>query len=53
MLESGYAGVFTTELKGKKVLRICTIHPEACEDDMRETIRRLNTICEEELSRRS
>lgn len=53
MLESGYAGVFTTELKGKKVLRICAIHPEACEDDMRETIRRLNTICEEELSRRS
>ena len=49
MLESGYAGVFTTELKGKKVLRICAIHPEACEDDMRETIRRLNTICEEEL----
>lgn len=53
MLESGYAGVFTTELKGKKVLRICAIHPEACEDDMRETIRRLNTICKEELSRRS
>ena len=53
MLESGYAGVFTTELKGKKVLRICAIHPEACEDDMRERIRRLNAICEEELSRRS
>ena len=52
MIESGYAGVFTTELDGKKVLRICAIHPEAREEDMRETVRRLNAICEEELSAR-
>ncbi len=52
MIESGYAGVFTTELGGKKVLRICAIHPEAREEDMRETVRRLNAICEEELSAR-
>ena len=50
MIESGYAGVFTTELDGKKVLRICAIHPEAREEDMRETVRRLNAICEEELA---
>ncbi len=52
MIESGYAGVFTTELDGKKVLRICAIHPEAREEDMRETVRRLNAICEEELAAR-
>lgn len=49
MIESGYAGVFTTELHGKKVLRICALHPEATELDMRETVRRLTAICREEL----
>ena len=49
MIESGYAGVFTTELDGKKVLRICAIHPEAKEEDMRGTVRRLNEICAEVL----
>ena len=41
MLESSYAGVFTTELGGKKVLRICAIHPRTPEKEMREVIRRL------------
>lgn len=50
MIESGYAGVFTTELYGKKVLRICALHPEATEHDMRETVRRLTAICREELA---
>lgn len=50
IIESGYAGVFTTELAGKKVLRICAIHPEAKEADMRGTIRRLNELCDEELA---
>lgn len=27
VVESGYAGIFTTELNGKKVLRMCTLHP--------------------------
>lgn len=49
MIESGYAGVFTTELQGKKVLRICAPHPEATEHDMRETVRRLTAICREEI----
>lgn len=39
ILSSGYAGVFTTELKGKKVLRFCTIHPETTEEDILYTIR--------------
>lgn len=42
MLEEGYAGVFTTVLNGKKVLRICAIHPDATEQDMRNTITKLN-----------
>lgn len=39
---SGYAGIVTTELNGKKVLRICALHPETTELDMRTTIRLLN-----------
>ena len=31
MRASGYAGVFTTELSGKKVLRLCAIHPRTHE----------------------
>lgn len=42
MLEDGYAGIFTTELSGIKVLRICAIHPDATEYDMRSTVDRLN-----------
>ncbi|SFB99681.1 Glutamate or tyrosine decarboxylase [Parapedobacter composti] len=42
MIENGYAGVFTTELHGKKVLRICAIHPETTESDVRNTVRILN-----------
>lgn len=39
ILSSGYAGVFTTELKGKKVLRFCTIHPETTKEDILYIIR--------------
>ena len=49
IVASGYAGVFTTELDGKKVLRICAIHPEAKEADMRGTIQRLNACFHESL----
>ena len=49
IVESGDAGVFTTELKGMKVLRICCIHPETTEQVMRETVQRLNECCEVEL----
>lgn len=38
---SGYAQVFTTELQGKKVLRMCTIHPQTTEEDIHNTIERL------------
>lgn len=49
MIDSGYAGVFTTELNGHKVLRICAIHPQASEQDMRQTVQRLGSICRDEL----
>lgn len=51
MLDSGYAAIYTTELKGAKVLRICAIHPETREEEMRETVRRLNALCAEELAK--
>lgn len=43
ILEDGYVGVLTTELNGKKVLRICAIHPETTQKDMRTTVKLLNT----------
>ncbi len=39
--ESGFAQVYTTELCGRKVLRLCTIHPETTEEDVLETVARL------------
>ena len=50
MCESGYAAVFTTELRGRRCLRICAIHPEATEADMRGVVRRLRAICDEVLA---
>ena len=50
IVESGYAGVFTTVLNGRTCLRICAIHPEAKEEDMRGTIRKLNACCAEVLA---
>ncbi len=37
----GFAMVMTTEVGGKTVLRICTINPRTTEQDITETIRRL------------
>lgn len=39
--ESGFAQVFTTELCGKKVLRMCTINPETTEQDIIDTLKRI------------
>jgi glutamate/tyrosine decarboxylase-like PLP-dependent enzyme len=36
--EEGRIGVLTTELRGRTVLRMCSIHPLATEQDMRESI---------------
>lgn len=39
--ESGFVQIFTTELQGKKVLRMCTIHPETTKKDIFDTIKML------------
>lgn len=41
---SGYAQILTTELRGKKVLRICSLHPETTEEDMKNTISLLDRL---------
>ncbi|GLK68745.1 pyridoxal phosphate-dependent decarboxylase family protein [Hansschlegelia plantiphila] len=42
LLEDGFAMVGTTWISGVLGLRICALHPEATERDMRETVRRLD-----------
>ena len=39
---SGFAQVYTTELCGRKVLRLCMIHPETTERDVVATVERLS-----------
>lgn len=41
LTDGGYAHIFTTELQGKKVLRMCTIHPQTTESDILNTIQQL------------
>ena len=50
LTDSGFAQIYTTELKGKKVLRMCTINPETTEKDIRDTIERLEEIKETRLA---
>ena len=40
--DTGYAQILTTQLNGKKVLRMCTPNPETDEEDIRCTIALLN-----------
>lgn len=47
MLENGYAGIFTTELNGKKVLRICSIHPDTTKSDIIHIVSLLNHYCKD------
>lgn len=39
--EDGFAAVSTTTLRGRAVLRLCTINPRTTEADLEETLRRL------------
>jgi len=47
IMEDGFACVLTTNLKGRTVLRICSIHPETTEDDMSNTIKLLDRYARE------
>lgn len=40
----GFALLSTTELRGRTVLRLCTINPRTTEEDVRETVRRLERL---------
>lgn len=50
MTDSGFAQIFTTELSGKKVLRMCTIHPETTKKDIYDTLERLTAFTQPSLS---
>ena len=44
--------MFTTELRGKKVLRMCIINPETTEQDICDTINRMkNSDAVDKISR--
>ncbi len=47
LTRSGFAQVFTTELHGNKVIRLCTINPRTTEEDIQETVKRLDALCRE------
>lgn len=47
MNKSGYAAIFTTVLKGKTVLRMCSIHPETTREDIQTTIQLLDKYARE------
>lgn len=46
MIEDGFALVMSTTLKGRTVLRFCTINPRTTEDDIQQTIDRLTHYAE-------
>jgi glutamate/tyrosine decarboxylase-like PLP-dependent enzyme len=43
----GYALLSTTELRGRTVLRLCTINPRTTDDEMRRTLRTLDRVARE------
>ena len=45
--KSGYALLYTTQLKGKKVLRLCIINPRTAEADVKNTIALLDKFSHE------
>jgi len=44
MIREGYAMVSTTELKGRTVLRLCTINPRTTKEDIQNTIQKMEGI---------
>ncbi|WP_250672974.1 aminotransferase class I/II-fold pyridoxal phosphate-dependent enzyme (plasmid) [Paraclostridium ghonii] len=45
-LQDNYAGVFTTVLDNKVVLRMCCINPETTQDDIEQTITKLDKFAQ-------
>lgn len=46
--ESGFAGMFTTVLKGKTAVRMCAAHPETTREDVEKTLEMLDQFANEE-----
>jgi glutamate/tyrosine decarboxylase-like PLP-dependent enzyme len=44
LTENGYAAIVTTRLAGRVVIRICTLNPRTTDDDIQETISRLDEL---------
>jgi glutamate/tyrosine decarboxylase-like PLP-dependent enzyme len=44
MIAGGFALVTSTVIRGRNVLRLCTINPRTSENDIRETVRRLDAL---------
>jgi len=44
LLQDGYASMTSTRLRGRFVLRMCTINPRSTEDDVRGTLARLEEL---------
>ena len=51
-LADGYAMVASTRLRGRPVLRLCTINPRTTEAEVEETLRRLDAFAAARFSRR-
>lgn len=49
LAEDGYALLSTTELRGRTVLRLCTINPRATDEEMRRTVRTLHRVAREQV----
>jgi aromatic-L-amino-acid decarboxylase len=44
LTDNGYAAILTTRLAGRVVIRMCTLNPRTTDDDIRETISRLDEL---------
>ena len=44
LTENGYAAIVTTRLAGRVVIRMCTLNPRTTDDDIRETVSRLDEL---------
>lgn len=51
IVEDGYAMISSTSLHGKTVIRLCIINPQTTEEDIKQTIWKLNEISKEISSR--
>jgi glutamate/tyrosine decarboxylase-like PLP-dependent enzyme len=44
VLADGYSALGTTELRGRQVVRLCTINPRTTDEEMRQVVRRMTEL---------